>query len=65
METTDKQAVVVMAKTRQVVDGLLERLNLLLYVTIAPEQGTAGLTRSLSVMPESNKPNSKWLQLKS
>ncbi len=59
METTDKQEVVVMARTRQVVDGLLERLNLLLYVTIAPEEGTAGLTRSLSVMPESSKPNSK------
>ena len=39
-----------MPKTTQLVNGLLERLNLLLHVTIAPEGG--GLTRSVSHMPE-------------
>ena len=46
-----------MPKTTQLVNGLLERLNLLLHVTIAPEGG--GLTRSVSHMPE--KTASKFL----
>ncbi len=40
---------IVMPKTSVVVSGLLDRLNLLLHVTIAPE---GGLTRSTSHMPE-------------
>ena len=47
-----------MPKTTQLVNGLLERLNLLLHVTIAPEGG--GLTRSVSHMPE--KTSSKFMK---
>ena len=43
-----------MEKTAAVVAGLLERLNLLLHVTIAPE-GSTGLTRSMSQVPEPHK----------
>ena len=45
-----------MEKTEAVVAGLLERLNLLLHVTIALE-GSTGLTRSMSQMPEPHKPS--------
>ncbi len=40
-------------RTRAVVMGLLERLNLLLQVTIAPDSST--LVRSTSVLPEPQK----------
>ena len=45
-------------RTQAVVHGVLERLNLLLHVTIAPESG-AGLTRSVSHMPDTHK-TSQW-----
>ena len=45
-----------MVKTSAVVAGLLERLSLLLHVTIALE-GREGLTRSMSQMPEIHKPS--------
>ena len=43
-----------MPKTRALVVALLERLNLLLTVTIAPE-GAVHITRSFSITPETNK----------
>ena len=49
-ESVSDKDVKSMPKTALLVNGLLERLNLLLHVTIAPEGG--GLTRSVSHMPE-------------
>ena len=41
-------------RTQAVVHGVLERLNLLLHVTIAPESGV-GITRSVSHMPDTHR----------
>ena len=49
-----------MPKTRALVVALLERLNLLLTVTIAPE-GAVHITRSFSITPETNKPRKNSL----
>lgn len=53
VEATDPK---LMPRTGQVVNGLLERLSLLLHVTIAPEGGV-GMPRSMSQMPEMQKPS--------
>ena len=51
-----------LSKTRQVVCGLLERLDLLLQVTIAPSEGdgASGIKRSVSHMPEPYKQGGKF-----
>ena len=58
-ENVSNKEVKPMPKTALLVNGLLERLNLLLHVTIAPEGG--GITRSVSHMPEKSTSKSRYI----
>ena len=53
VQTEKAEAEMTLAKTKMVVEGLIERLNLLLHVTMAPE-GT--MSRSVSIQnPDTHK----------